>query len=180
MKIKKDCLNPFSPSHPLHFFFIMADVNECSLNNPSHDCDQICINTNGGFDCSCREQFYVLANDGRSCEGIANNYRHTNLFVWTRAQVILGRFQSNFGLGFQKELSHQTELTSGFKNIGQNNASMFRFCTSTTPKMRNLVHMKVPMYVDMIISKCESFNCSAFIWKSRFGFGKGHMMTVFF
>ena len=31
------------------------------------------------------------------------------------------------------------------------------------------------MYVDMIISKCESFNCSAFIWKSRFGFGKGHM-----
>ena len=31
------------------------------------------------------------------------------------------------------------------------------------------------MYVNMIISKCESFNCLAFIWKSRFGFGKGHM-----
>ena len=57
------------PLPPLTLFLYLADVDECSLNNPSHDCEQICINTNGGFKCSCTEQ-YVLANDSRSCEGI--------------------------------------------------------------------------------------------------------------
>ena len=77
MKINKGCSAP-----PLTLFFlIMADINECSLNNPSHDCEQICINTNGGFKCSCTEQ-YVLANDSRSCEGINNTYYKSQSGIW--------------------------------------------------------------------------------------------------
>ena len=69
MKIKKGLP---APPTPYIIFFIMADVNECS---PSHDCEQICINSNGGFNCSCTA-LYVLAKDGRSCEG------NTNLLDW--------------------------------------------------------------------------------------------------
>ena len=48
---------------------VPTDVDECSLNNTIHGCDQICINTNDGFNCSC-EEGYVLANNGKSCEGM--------------------------------------------------------------------------------------------------------------
>ena len=45
------------------------DIDECSLNITSHDCDQVCINTNGGHYCSC-EEGYALKEDRRSCEGM--------------------------------------------------------------------------------------------------------------
>ncbi|XP_078670378.1 uncharacterized protein LOC144910800 isoform X2 [Branchiostoma floridae x Branchiostoma belcheri] len=40
------------------------DINECETNNGG--CEQICTNTIGSFECSCRENF-VLANDSLSC-----------------------------------------------------------------------------------------------------------------
>lgn len=45
------------------------DTDECTVDNPTHDCDHFCNNTVGGYDCSCEETFILMA-DGRSCEGM--------------------------------------------------------------------------------------------------------------
>ena len=52
-------LSPSSLSLPL-------DINECSIN--SDNCDQLCTNTEGGFNCSCNDGF-LLQSDMRSCIG---------------------------------------------------------------------------------------------------------------
>ena len=43
-----------------------SDIVECDENNGG--CSQICTNTEGSFECSCREG-YVLDNDGQNCLG---------------------------------------------------------------------------------------------------------------
>ena len=60
---------------------VCSDIDECSLYNPTHDCDQICSNTDGGFNCSCVEG-YLLTIDNRSCEGM---YPHKliTVCVWS-------------------------------------------------------------------------------------------------
>ena len=45
------------------------DINEC---NEGSRCDQLCINTNGSYYCSCNEG-YSLKDDGKSCKGIQTN-----------------------------------------------------------------------------------------------------------
>ena len=57
------------PFYLEHLLLSPVDINECSPFNPTHNCDQICNNTDGGFDCSC-EEGYLLANDSKSCEGM--------------------------------------------------------------------------------------------------------------
>ena len=51
-------------------WFVISDKNsdiiECDDNNGG--CSQICINTEGSFECFCRNG-YVLDNDGRNCSG---------------------------------------------------------------------------------------------------------------
>ena len=42
------------------------DINECEADNGN--CSQICVNTEGSFECSCRVG-YVLGSDGTSCSG---------------------------------------------------------------------------------------------------------------
>ena len=48
-----------------------SDIVECDENNGG--CSQICTNTEGSFECSCREG-YVLDNDGQNCSGTYNIY----------------------------------------------------------------------------------------------------------
>ena len=43
---------------------IFVDINECA--GDIDDCDQICTNTNGSFQCSCNSG-YNLSSDERSC-----------------------------------------------------------------------------------------------------------------
>ena len=43
-----------------------SDVIECDEDNGS--CSQICINTEGSYECSCRNG-YVLDSDGHNCSG---------------------------------------------------------------------------------------------------------------
>lgn len=47
-----------------NFFLLFADTNECSTGD--HDCEDICINTEGSYTCSCR-QGYELSDNGHSC-----------------------------------------------------------------------------------------------------------------
>ena len=43
---------------------IFVDIDECA--GDIDDCDQICTNTNGSFQCSCNSG-YSLSSDERSC-----------------------------------------------------------------------------------------------------------------
>ena len=47
-------------------FFSYTDVDECS--RFLHDCQQICVNTLGSYNCSCNDGF-ILQNDTQSCVG---------------------------------------------------------------------------------------------------------------
>ena len=47
-------------------FYVTTDINECANSNP---CEQNCINTDGGYNCSCKNG-YTLNEDGYSCNGI--------------------------------------------------------------------------------------------------------------
>ena len=46
----------------MHSFLI--DIDECTANTDG--CDQICNNTDGSFQCSCRSGFSLL-DDGKTC-----------------------------------------------------------------------------------------------------------------
>ena len=48
-----------------------VEINECSLN--TDDCQQECININGGFRCDCFDG-YTLNSDLKTCAGIARYY----------------------------------------------------------------------------------------------------------
>ena len=43
-----------------------ADIDECDIKEDI--CEHNCINTEGSFNCSCREG-YLLSTDGRNCTG---------------------------------------------------------------------------------------------------------------
>ena len=45
----------------------LSDVDECTTG--THNCDQQCTNTQGGFTCSCNTGYELLAN-GYECRGI--------------------------------------------------------------------------------------------------------------
>ena len=44
------------------------DVDECT--ERTHDCDQTCVNTDGGFICSCPLPGYKLSENKASCIGM--------------------------------------------------------------------------------------------------------------
>ena len=50
----------------LHLNFLIADVNECSVNNGG--CSDVCTNTVGSYQCSCSTGF-TLQSDGKTCTG---------------------------------------------------------------------------------------------------------------
>ena len=50
----------------LIFFFILADVDECTANTHNCHSDATCTNTNGGFTCACKSGFQ---GPGTSCTG---------------------------------------------------------------------------------------------------------------
>ena len=45
----------------------LSDIDEC--HNPNIDCDQLCVDTEGSYDCVCRRGF-ISENDSRNCEGL--------------------------------------------------------------------------------------------------------------
>ena len=61
------------------FSFDTIDIDECS--NNQHDCDHICGNIVGAFNCSCQNGF-ILQPDGRTCEGNKIYIHVYTLFVY--------------------------------------------------------------------------------------------------
>ena len=49
-----------------YILFWHVDVDEC---NPSSDCMQKCINSEGSYNCSCNEFFKTDPSDWRKCVG---------------------------------------------------------------------------------------------------------------
>lgn len=48
------------------FMVLLEDIDECTKN--SDNCEQICGNTIGSFNCACNPGYRLML-DGRSCEG---------------------------------------------------------------------------------------------------------------
>ena len=51
---------------------LLSDINECNESNGN--CSQICTNTEGSCECSCRDG-YNLGGDGQNCSGTRVIYR---------------------------------------------------------------------------------------------------------
>ena len=49
-----------------HSVVVYVDINECDSANGQ--CEQICTNTDGSYECSCRTTFF-LSNDKHTCTG---------------------------------------------------------------------------------------------------------------
>ena len=64
--------------------FAFVDIDEC--NNGNHVCDvnARCTNTNGSYNCTCKEGFI---GDGRSCSGILNTVLLSDIWMLLRVQM---------------------------------------------------------------------------------------------
>ena len=60
------CWWHFSELMNLVYPLYLSEENECS--SDAHDCEQICMNTDGGFECDCLDG-YTLNDDGKTCQG---------------------------------------------------------------------------------------------------------------
>ena len=47
-------------------YFVTLDIDECETG--ADDCEQICLNLEGSFECSCSDG-YELDENGRNCTG---------------------------------------------------------------------------------------------------------------
>ena len=61
-----------------NYYYHVTDIDECTSNNGG--CQHNCSNTDGSFECSCRNG-YTPGRDGRSCMG-KPLYIYTHLSYW--------------------------------------------------------------------------------------------------
>ncbi|CAG2220240.1 unnamed protein product [Mytilus edulis] len=75
-----------------------SDINECHLG--THNCQQLCTNTNGSFTCSCRTG-YTLNNDQTTCTDI--NECHESNNCTQLCNNTMGSYDCNCHQGYQLE-----------------------------------------------------------------------------
>ena len=74
------------------FILFNADNDECGS---SHDCEDLCVNIEGAYECRCSEG-KVLAADGRSCDGnvlrllefLIHIYMYMYVYVYATSMVL--------------------------------------------------------------------------------------------
>ena len=125
------------------------DVDECTGN---HKCEQLCVNTEGSFQCTCSDDF-ILAINGRSClpscGGTINSktgsihtpgwpifYPTLDFFcTWTfqtdNNTIIDFVFDEQFGIGGASPC--RTDYVQLLDGIGGNSRSLGKFCYLTVP-----------------------------------------------
>ena len=54
---------------------LFVDIDECTSSQNTHGCQQLCVNTEGGFRCDCNTGFQLNA-DNSTCSG---NHKQTLL-----------------------------------------------------------------------------------------------------
>lgn len=59
----------------IQFLIFILDIDECAVVN---DCQQICENTIGSYECRCMDGF-TLKDDGKNCTGIIVYYYYSFL-----------------------------------------------------------------------------------------------------
>ena len=62
-----------------HQFNLLIDINECDDDNGG--CSQICLNTNGSFECECYNGYDFTENSTTDCIGNVKNFIVMNNFV---------------------------------------------------------------------------------------------------
>ena len=69
---------------------ILTDIDECT--DGVHNCDQNCTNIDGGFNCSCLLDGYILHANGTSCIGLLHigNCKCSMIMQVIRAVTIIG------------------------------------------------------------------------------------------
>ena len=46
---------------------LLSDIGECLIG--THNCSEVCVELEGGYECDCFSDAYELADDGVTCEG---------------------------------------------------------------------------------------------------------------
>ena len=60
----------------------VADINECTEWGNNGNCQQVCDNQLGSYNCSCWPGYW-LADDGKTCIGIMRTINDTNYIAIT-------------------------------------------------------------------------------------------------
>lgn len=85
---------PVLISNALSLYFSVADIDECA--SDSHQCNptQICINTEGGYTCSCTEGYWLLEGQclGKNLRFIRFAYLHLFVCLWIAGIISLSIF----------------------------------------------------------------------------------------
>ena len=126
------------------------DVDECTGN---HKCEQVCVNTEGSFQCACSDDDFILAVNGRSCLPSCGGMISSNngsihtpgwpVFysaldfscTWTfqtgNNTIIDFVFDEQFGIGGASPC--RTDYVLLLDGIGDNSRSLGKFCYLIVP-----------------------------------------------
>ena len=74
----------------LGVLIMCAAVNECDPANPRHDCEQICVSQDIGFNCMCNDGYRLMENN-KSCTG-----KYVNMHRVIRLRILYTIRAMNF------------------------------------------------------------------------------------
>ena len=114
------------------YIFFFSDIDEC--NNGTHNCSQICTNTNGSFTCGCNNG-YLLNIDEVTCNGmqinlICNTCLHLHIMCMYKIVMCLCTYLQNtkkscLGLSALCTFSAIILLSNSHKALLLNNTKYF-------------------------------------------------------